>query len=185
MAEDVIVSGDNSEITVSGDYDSDSDKLQKALISVQSSFFTRAKSVQQTMYVFLIISVSLSVVASVYYCKVFSGDWKPNFKGAILEVWYDIILRIIMMCIIMSVIIYCIRMMAKYLLLLGDIRHKISVISSMPSLLKSSDDKELFKKLYEKIVEMLINAAENKSETIEIIKPDGLIEIIKNLTGKK
>ncbi|MES2702386.1 MAG: hypothetical protein V4649_07095 [Bacteroidota bacterium] len=188
MAENIItpenIDSTPSQI-VEGNLNEDIDKLQRAFLSVESAFRYRLLYLRMAMWTFLSISGLLILCVWAYYYQIFVGGWKPNFKVGTIEIWYDVGIRLIMMSLVISVIVFCIKMTSKYLLLCGEIRHKISIINSMPSLLHSSGDKKLFNTLYVRITEMLVNITDNKLEPIEIPKLDGLIESIKKLTDKK
>lgn len=97
---------------------------------------------------------------------------------------YEITVRITFISLVISLTVFCIKMMRNYLSMYEHIRHKIVLLESMPTLVLATGNRDISKTAYNKILEMVIsldNIDKIKNEDINI---NSLMEILKKLPEK-
>ena len=191
MGEDFVINNDidSSYGIPEEDINTVMDKLNKTLTAVRAAFNQELLSLNNKVKIFLIIAICISGTILAFYILVLWGIFKPDFTNSehrIFEISYDIGIRTLILSFLISIVAFCLKMMRIYMTLCDRIRHKISIINSMPALVHSSGKDDLYKSSYGKIVEMLIQIG--KEEPIgkeNEIKLEGVVEFFKAITKKE
>jgi hypothetical protein len=97
---------------------------------------------------------------------------------------YEIGIRITLVSLIISFLIFCLKMIRNYLALYEQLRHKLIIIDSMPTLILASDEDDVYKSSYNKIVDMLVSIDNINTINNEEIKVNSIIDFLKEVSKK-
>lgn len=142
------------------DINSAIDKLNRILNSSRQAFIGEKDRISDRIHLLLWTAVPIALFLVISYALIFCNcSWLlPDFNTKIiLKTWYEISLRLVFISLLISIIVFCLKLLKSYLSLSEQISHKITVINSISAILYANEkDDDLFKIAYIKIVEVLV-----------------------------
>lgn len=131
--------------------------------------------------------IIIAIAVLIYYLIGFFHRYldEPNMTIKAWE-WHYTIIRITVVSIFVSAIVFCLKMLRSYLHLYEHNRQKIAVIKAMPTLIYAIGNEEQYKLAYAKILEMILHVGnmgiinkEDDATTVNLF-----LELFKKVTEK-
>ncbi|HWY13065.1 MAG TPA: hypothetical protein VN026_17140 [Bacteroidia bacterium] len=169
---------------------SEIEKFRSLIKKVKDAFITQKKAISIKIIIFLSLAAGIIALLTGYYIYHILLE-KKDLPFYIIQnkldliAWYEIGLRVTFISLSVSIVAFCLKMMKKYLSSYEEVKHKITVIDAMPTIVKGTEDKDLFKVSYIKIVDMLIGLSDKEFEKgNEISIVNSVPEFLKDVTKK-